>query len=317
MESYLYFCTECNKLFKVADTGRKVKCSNCSKPLVDLEIKDTDYAALDMEKREALKNKARGNEEDKAEDTAATIPEEETEEDKEPEKQDRPEKSEHTSMFDINALLYGGAGIDAPVPSADDTAAADPNPVISSDDDRSSDPDTDTTTNPETDDVSPDTDTDTVPDTETDSDSGTYTDTAANPDSDTDAATDEALFSAFFNIEDSFRDPYMSENDNKEEDSRVDEEGTDKVNTFSERIAENSAKISNEIEKQNDEIVTVKNNYLKIQIQSQLLAVDNFMSICKLSALQDDGVVDKDEEKLLKKLEKAAGDYKKALNKLI
>ena len=82
-------------------------------------------------------------------------------------------------------------------------------------------------------------------------------------------------------------------------------------------IGETGAQLTSEIEKQSDEIIAVRNNYLKIQIQNQLLAVDNFMSICKLSALQDDGVVDKDEEKLLKRLEKATTDYKKALNKLV
>ena len=59
MDSYLYFCTECNKLFKVADTGRNVKCSRCSNLLVDLEITDTEYASLHPEKREALKAGAR------------------------------------------------------------------------------------------------------------------------------------------------------------------------------------------------------------------------------------------------------------------
>ena len=61
----------------------------------------------------------------------------------------------------------------------------------------------------------------------------------------------------------------------------------------------------------------VKNNYLKMQIQNQIFAVDNFVSICTMSALKDDGKIDSDEAKLLKKLEKLTDDYKKGLNKLI
>ncbi len=61
----------------------------------------------------------------------------------------------------------------------------------------------------------------------------------------------------------------------------------------------------------------INNTYMKVQIQSQILAADNFVSICKMSALKNDGVIDAEEAKLLKKIEKITDDYKKALNKLI
>ena len=64
-------------------------------------------------------------------------------------------------------------------------------------------------------------------------------------------------------------------------------------------------------------LAQVKNNYLKMQIQNQIFAVDNFVSICTMSALKDDGKINSDEAKLLKKLEKLTDDYKKGLNKLI
>ena len=61
----------------------------------------------------------------------------------------------------------------------------------------------------------------------------------------------------------------------------------------------------------------LSNSYLKTQIQNQILSAGNFVSICKMSALKDDGIIDKEEEKLLKKLAKITDDYTKALDKLI
>ncbi len=439
MDNYLYFCTECNKLFKVADTGRKVKCSHCSKPLADLEITDTEYAALDPDKREALKNKARESEKaPEVREPAVQTPEENTgmpeTETKAPETETKApeaeiktpdvvpptpandvkkseEKPRSSGLFDINALLYGGAGGDtvpetppvsvppvdintaqkaAPKPEPEPSAPpmdinallkATPEPAISAPstdinallkatpEPEPSAPPTDinallkATPEPEpapvpapAPDISADTNTDTETntnidsnintgaDTDTDKNIEINTETEADTNTDTDINTDS--ISAFFDIGDSFKDPYMSEggsddeDDNAQENTAEDTAGQDSPipdspipsspipdNTISDsmirssamadRIAETGAQLTSEIEKQSDEIIAVRNNYLKIQIQNQLLAVDNFMSICKLSALQDDGVVDKDEEKLLKRLEKATGDYKKALNKLV
>ena len=41
-------------------------------------------------------------------------------------------------------------------------------------------------------------------------------------------------------------------------------------------------------------LAQVKNNYLKMQIQNQILVADNFVSICTMSALKDDGKIDSD-----------------------
>ncbi len=59
------------------------------------------------------------------------------------------------------------------------------------------------------------------------------------------------------------------------------------------------------------------NSYLKTQIQGQILAADNFVSICRMSALKNDGVIDKDEDKLIKKVTKLTADYTNGLKKLI
>ncbi len=396
MDNYLYFCTECNKLFKVADTGRKVKCSHCSKPLVDLEITDTGYAALDPDKREALKNRAREGEaapaveepavqtpgentgkpetETRAPEPDAQAPEVETKIPdavpadpgnvaKEPEK--KPEgKPRSSGLFDINALLYGSSGVDpapetpsASAPAADINAVqkaapelkpsasvTDINALLKTTPEPKADaPVTDinallkATPEPKAD--APVTDINallkaapepkaSVPVTDINALlKATPEPEAPAPAPESDVNTDTNIntdsISAFFDIGDSFKDPYMSEDDsNKDDREQEDDDKTigDSMIPDSEvvnRIAETGAQLTSEIEKQSDDIIAVRNNYLKIQIQNQLLAVDNFMSICKLSALQDDGVVDKDEEKLLKRLEKATTDYKKALNKLV
>lgn len=409
MENYLYFCTECNKLFKVADTGRKVKCSHCSKPLADLEITDTEYAALDPDKREALKNKARESEnapevekpavqtpeentgipetdlrvpeaETKAPEAGAKIPEVETKtpevETKAPESvpptpannvKKSEEKPRNSGFFDINALLYGNAGEDStPETPAQSAAPTDINALLkATPKPEPSSPPTDINAllkatpepaksaaptdinallraTPEPEPSAPPTDINALlkatPEPEAPAPApNVTTDTDTNTDdTNTDINTDSV--SAFFDIGDSFKDPYMSEgggngkgDDTQEEDDSADDTAVpdDPIpdNTISdsvirdsiiaERMAETGAQLTSEIEKQSDEIISVRNNYLKIQIQNQLLSVDNFMSICKLSALQDDGVVDKEEEKLLKRIEKATSDYKKALNRLI
>lgn len=332
MDSYLYFCTGCNKLFKVADTGRKVKCSNCSEPLVDLEITDTEYAALNPEKREALKDKARGL-------------------NNEPEKK---EEKEAPAIFDINALIYGSqdSGADAGMSSgAEADRAPDDEPGVSQNTEpyvgpgvsQSTEPDIESSVSQNTEpdvepgasqNMQPDLKSGAVPDPEpgsapaigqntepdrepgtgqnTEQDNGTEQLPVFKPDMETETGSDEDRAAEPDNglgidlsselgidIGDSFKDPYAAES------------------SVLSSLAETKAKIDNELEKQADEVISVRNNYLKIQIQNQLLTVDNFLSICKLSALQDDGVVDKDEEKLLKKLEKASAEYKKALNKLI
>ena len=51
------------------------------------------------------------------------------------------------------------------------------------------------------------------------------------------------------------------------------------------------------------------NPYMKIQIRNQVIEVDNFIKLLREAAIKDDGAIDSDEEKVLKKLEKASKKY--------
>lgn len=97
--------------------------------------------------------------------------------------------------------------------------------------------------------------------------------------------------------------------------------GTKKVTDVasSENIiaAQNSIKLKQKAQITAEQHATFNNSYLKTQIQGQILAADNFVSICRMSALKNDGVIDSNEDKLIKKITKITEDYTKALNKLI
>ena len=81
--------------------------------------------------------------------------------------------------------------------------------------------------------------------------------------------------------------------------------------------AKNSEKLKQAAAKTAEKHATFNNSYLKTQIQGQILAADNFVSICRMSALKNDGVIDSNEDKLIKKITKITEDYTKALNKLL
>ena len=81
--------------------------------------------------------------------------------------------------------------------------------------------------------------------------------------------------------------------------------------------AKNSEKLKQAAAKTAEQHATFNNSYLKTQIQGQILAAENFVSICRMSALKNDGVIDNNEDKLIKKITKITEDYTKALNKLI
>jgi len=59
------------------------------------------------------------------------------------------------------------------------------------------------------------------------------------------------------------------------------------------------------------------NDHMKLQIRTMLVSVGTFRNGLKMSALKDDGKIDRYEEKILKKAEKASAKYAKALKKLI
>ena len=59
MDKYMYYCKDCDKLYKVAGSGRKVKCNKCQADLVDLMITDVEYESLDSAERNSVKYNAR------------------------------------------------------------------------------------------------------------------------------------------------------------------------------------------------------------------------------------------------------------------
>ena len=58
------------------------------------------------------------------------------------------------------------------------------------------------------------------------------------------------------------------------------------------------------------------NKFLENSIQAMILYAENFKTNCKLATLQDDGTTNKQEEKLLKKINSLTDDYIKGLKKL-
>ncbi|MBO7702937.1 MAG: hypothetical protein J6S26_00720 [Solobacterium sp.] len=59
------------------------------------------------------------------------------------------------------------------------------------------------------------------------------------------------------------------------------------------------------------------NTYLNMQIQNMVNALDSFTTGCELAAVQDDGVISKEEAKMLKTLKKATEEYKKTLKSML
>ncbi len=59
MDSYLYYCTNCKKLFKVGGMGKKVKCSQCSGILSDLKVTSEEYGTLSSAEKESIKARAK------------------------------------------------------------------------------------------------------------------------------------------------------------------------------------------------------------------------------------------------------------------
>lgn len=58
------------------------------------------------------------------------------------------------------------------------------------------------------------------------------------------------------------------------------------------------------------------NTFLKAQIDNMINTLNVFETSCEMAAVQDDGVIDKKEEKALKKLKKATADYIKVLQSI-
>lgn len=58
------------------------------------------------------------------------------------------------------------------------------------------------------------------------------------------------------------------------------------------------------------------NQFIKTQITNLLLSLKNFEDSLKIAALEDDGQISKDEQKILDKVHKATLKYSKELEKL-
>ena len=59
------------------------------------------------------------------------------------------------------------------------------------------------------------------------------------------------------------------------------------------------------------------NDHMKLQIRTMLVSIETFRNGMKIGALKDDGVIDKNEAKILRKAEKASEKYASQLKKLI
>lgn len=60
----------------------------------------------------------------------------------------------------------------------------------------------------------------------------------------------------------------------------------------------------------------MENKYIETHITSMMLYAENFKTACRLAALEDDGTVSRDEEKVLKKIEELTNEYIKKLKRL-
>ena len=59
------------------------------------------------------------------------------------------------------------------------------------------------------------------------------------------------------------------------------------------------------------------NPFIKKQCKNMELSLTTFLQSCKVAALQDDGMISKEEEKLLKRLEKASEKFRAEIQKVM
>lgn len=60
----------------------------------------------------------------------------------------------------------------------------------------------------------------------------------------------------------------------------------------------------------------MKNIFLKNLIEAEVISLRNFNLTCETMAKKDDGIIDKEEDKQLKKIRRATENYIKILNKI-
>lgn len=61
----------------------------------------------------------------------------------------------------------------------------------------------------------------------------------------------------------------------------------------------------------------ISNTYLRMQVENMLQTLNAFDVGCDMAVRQDDGVMDRQEEKMLKTLKKATDTFRKELNSLM
>jgi len=59
------------------------------------------------------------------------------------------------------------------------------------------------------------------------------------------------------------------------------------------------------------------NPYMKVQIKNEILETENFIELLKRAKEKDDGVVYADEDKVIKRLQKASERYIKSLKESV
>ena len=60
----------------------------------------------------------------------------------------------------------------------------------------------------------------------------------------------------------------------------------------------------------------MRNKTIEIQINNLILSIDTFMKSLEYFALQDDGIITRDEKVIIKKVTKASVKYQKELEKI-
>ena len=56
MSNYLYYCPDCNKLYKAGAAGKMIKCTQCARPAFDMNITNDEYSQLSAAEKQQLKN---------------------------------------------------------------------------------------------------------------------------------------------------------------------------------------------------------------------------------------------------------------------
>ena len=59
------------------------------------------------------------------------------------------------------------------------------------------------------------------------------------------------------------------------------------------------------------------NTFIQIQINYMVSSVEAFMRSCKLAATKDDGIVSKEERRILRKINRASNRYNRQLNRIL